>query len=125
MTKEVKRISLYIFLLPILMTIFSVMVSYTSVALFLKDYFHKQQIQIQKEFFKDLKIKTKNRVEIAYIVKIIILLGKVLNLKIAAEGVESENQKEFLLIEGVDILQGYLYSSPISADEFKEKFLKV
>lgn len=66
MTKEVKKISLSIFLLPILMTLFSIIISYTAVYISLKNYFHKQQDQIQKEFFKDLKIKTKFRVDIAY-----------------------------------------------------------
>jgi diguanylate cyclase (GGDEF)-like protein len=66
MTKEVKKISLYIFLLPILMTLFALIVSYSAVYISLKDYFHKQEIQTQTEFFKDLKRKTKKRVEIAY-----------------------------------------------------------
>jgi EAL domain-containing protein (putative c-di-GMP-specific phosphodiesterase class I) len=78
------------------------------------------EVKIDMSFVKDIG-KNKDNEEI---IKIIILLAKVLNLKVVAEGVENKQQKEFLIESGVDIIQGYLYSPPISADEFEEKFLK-
>jgi diguanylate cyclase (GGDEF)-like protein len=78
------------------------------------------ELKIDKSFVKDIGIDNDDE----EIVRIIILLGRVLNLKIVAEGVENKIQKEFLLLEGVDIIQGYLYSPPLPADEFEENFLK-
>jgi EAL domain-containing protein (putative c-di-GMP-specific phosphodiesterase class I) len=40
-----------------------------------------------------------------------------------AEGVETRDQAEYLLHEGCDQVQGYLYSHPVPADEIT-KFLK-
>jgi len=57
------------------------------------------------------------------ITKAIIALGKSLNLKLIAEGVETEAQKEFLVQNGCEQIQGYLYSRPIPAEEI-EKMLE-
>ena len=53
------------------------------------------------------------------IVKTIIALAENLNLKLIAEGVETEEQKEFMFENGCHEIQGYLYSKPISSDEMK------
>ena len=52
------------------------------------------------------------------IVAAIISMAKQLNLKIIAEGVETEEQLSFLKKHGCDKFQGYLYSPPVSEDEF-------
>lgn len=54
----------------------------------------------------------------AAIAKAIISMARNLKLKIIAEGVETEGQEVFLHALGCDIGQGYLYSKPVSADEF-------
>ena len=46
-----------------------------------------------------------------------------MNVGIVAEGVESENQKDELIRMGVQYLQGYYFSRPISEMEFLQ-FLK-
>ena len=51
------------------------------------------------------------------IVKTIIALSKSLNLKVIAEGVEKEEQKDFLVKEGCAAIQGYIYSKPLSAKD--------
>ena len=51
------------------------------------------------------------------ITKAIIALGKSLNFKLIAEGVETSEQKEFLSQNGCQFMQGYLYSRPLAADE--------
>jgi EAL domain-containing protein (putative c-di-GMP-specific phosphodiesterase class I) len=47
------------------------------------------------------------------IVQSIISLAKNLNLKVVAEGVESEEQLKFLQDAGCDLLQGYFLSRPL------------
>ena len=41
-----------------------------------------------------------------------------------AEGVETQAQSDFLLSQGCDATQGYLFSPPVSADEFNQLLLK-
>ena len=53
----------------------------------------------------------------------VIEMIKDLNFKVAVAGVEQEYQKEKLLKLGVDYLQGFLYSLPVSGESF-EKILK-
>jgi EAL domain-containing protein (putative c-di-GMP-specific phosphodiesterase class I) len=48
----------------------------------------------------------------------IIQLASELNLAVVAEGVETEHQRDFLLANGCDVIQGYLFSPPVPADEF-------
>jgi EAL domain-containing protein (putative c-di-GMP-specific phosphodiesterase class I) len=54
----------------------------------------------------------------AAIVKAIIAMANNLNLKVIAEGVEDEQQLEFLREHKCDIIQGYLFSPPVPAEEF-------
>ena len=56
------------------------------------------------------------------ICKTIISLCKNLNLKVIAEGVEDEAQKEFLVENGCKFIQGYFYAKPMPASEMR-KFL--
>jgi EAL domain-containing protein (putative c-di-GMP-specific phosphodiesterase class I) len=48
------------------------------------------------------------------IVKAIVSLGHELRLKVLAEGVETEQQLEFLRDNGCDEMQGYLFSRALS-----------
>lgn len=48
----------------------------------------------------------------------IIQLAAEFNLTVVAEGVETENQKNFLIDNGCDVIQGYLFSKPVSAEDF-------
>lgn len=47
---------------------------------------------------------------------------KDLGLKIVAEGVETEDQRIFLMKNGVDAIQGYYYSKPLPENDYLHKF---
>uniref|UniRef100_UPI0020B319E9 EAL domain-containing protein n=1 Tax=Pseudomonas aeruginosa TaxID=287 RepID=UPI0020B319E9 len=53
----------------------------------------------------------------AAIVSAIVALGRTLNLKIVAEGVEPEAQQEFLTRLGCNSLQGFLLGRPMPAEQ--------
>ena len=52
------------------------------------------------------------------ITQAIIAMAHNLNLKVVAEGVETEEQLEFLRRQHCEQVQGYIYSKPLPADEF-------
>lgn len=60
-----------------------------------------------------------NNSDDAAIAKTIIGLGRSLNLKVIAEGVETEQHETFLISEGCDEVQGYRYSRPIPAEKLE------
>ena len=53
----------------------------------------------------------------------IIAMSKSLNLSVIAEGVESYEQKEFLVASGCKSIQGYFYSKPLNSVDI-EKFIQ-
>lgn len=55
----------------------------------------------------------------AAIVRALISLAHDLDLRVVAEGVESEAEREYLARHGCDEIQGYLISKPVPADEFQ------
>lgn len=60
----------------------------------------------------------------AAISQTIIVLAHNLGMAVIAEGVENELQRELLLEQGCDSIQGYLVSRPLPADEFANAFLR-
>lgn len=77
------------------------------------------RLKIDRSFIKDIP----NSKDDMAIVKTIINLADNLDLKLVAEGVETQAQVDFLLKEGCNVIQGYFYSKPISADDC-ENYLK-
>ncbi|MCF7989840.1 MAG: EAL domain-containing protein [Thiohalocapsa sp.] len=58
------------------------------------------------------------------IVRTILAMGRSLRIKVIAEGVETEQQRDFLAQNGCDAYQGYLFAKPMNIDEL-EHWLKV
>ena len=73
-------------------------------------------IKIDKSFIRDL---TEGSSE-AKVVKALISLAHDLNLKVTAEGVETMDKLELLSKEKCDMIQGYIFSSPLSKDAVGE-----
>ena len=57
------------------------------------------------------------------IIKTIISMAQSLNLDTVAEGVETEEQLDFLIRQGCHIMQGYYFDQPMPANKF-EKILQ-
>ncbi|OLS39592.1 hypothetical protein BTR22_01605 [Alkalihalophilus pseudofirmus] len=54
------------------------------------------------------------------IISMIIHLGRSLELKVIAEGVETKEQLDFLQKQGCDLVQGYYYAKPLSTEEYEQ-----
>ncbi|HEU4616992.1 MAG TPA: EAL domain-containing protein [Gammaproteobacteria bacterium] len=76
-------------------------------------------LKIDQSFIRDVAIDRDN----ASIVTTIIQMGHNLNLDVVAEGVESEEQLEFLRAHSCDYVQGHLFGDPVTADRFGEMLL--
>ncbi len=76
-------------------------------------------LKIDRSFIADLEREGDHRA----IVAAIIALAQVLNLKVVAEGVETEAQKQFLRGFGCEEVQGYLTGRPVDADTAAKGYL--
>ncbi len=56
----------------------------------------------------------------ARLIEAIIALGHSMGMQIVGEGVETEQQMEFLAKRGCDLVQGYRFSPPLIADRFRQ-----
>ena len=75
------------------------------------------ELKIDRGFIRDLTKGTEDEA----IVSVIIALGKTLNIRIVAEGVETESQAGILTGLGCDSLQGFLLCTPMPPDLFVER----
>ena len=73
-------------------------------------------LKIDKSFVDRIGKNEKN------IIDYILNIAKELKIKTIAEGVETKEQRKYLLEKGCDIIQGYYYSKPLKKEEF-EKYL--
>jgi diguanylate cyclase (GGDEF)-like protein len=64
-----------------------------------------------------------NDVRMANIVQHLIALAQSLNLRVIAEGVETQAQYDLLRQSGCDEVQGYFFSRPVALAEFEMRFL--
>jgi diguanylate cyclase (GGDEF)-like protein len=70
-----------------------------------------KQLKIDRSFVKDLQSSSDARA----VVDAVVRLAHALGLRVVAEGVETEDQRDVLLGMGCDELQGFLYARPMPA----------
>ncbi len=78
--------------------------------------FSVEALKIDRSFIQDIPENSHN----AAIAKAILALARSLNLGVIAEGVETLQQRQFLIDHGCEEMQGYLISRPLPAEAFAE-----
>ena len=78
-----------------------------------------EKLKIDRSFVRGLPADDSD----AGIVRAILQMARALGMKVIAEGVETEAQRSFLLAEGCQQFQGYLYSPPIDPLSFESRIL--
>jgi diguanylate cyclase (GGDEF)-like protein/PAS domain S-box-containing protein len=73
------------------------------------------ELKIDQSFIRNITTDKNN----AAITRSIIALAHNLGLSVIAEGVETEDQRQFLAEEGCSTFQGYLYHKPLAAQTIK------
>jgi EAL domain-containing protein (putative c-di-GMP-specific phosphodiesterase class I) len=73
-------------------------------------------LKIDKSFVRDLAHSSDDQA----IALAVISLGHRMHLRVIAEGVETEEQREFLRAHDCDEMQGYLFSPPVPAERIAE-----
>src|SRR5450759_4997522 len=76
------------------------------------------QLKIDQSFERDIAIDNSDKA----IVSTIIAMAQSLDMDVIAEGVETEEQRQFLLDEGCSNYQGYLFGEPLPIDDFDALF---
>ncbi len=79
-----------------------------------------QKLKIDRSFITDVTAEPSREA----IVRAIIALANALGLHTIAEGIETEAEAKFLIQEGCQQAQGYLYSRPLPPEEFLSKWGK-
>ncbi len=70
------------------------------------------KLKIDREFITDCS----RDMESATVVHAVVSIGRALGMKVIAEGVETETQRNFLRIAGVYAMQGFLFGRPLPID---------
>ncbi|MEC7939760.1 MAG: EAL domain-containing protein [Pseudomonadota bacterium] len=76
-------------------------------------------IKIDKSFIDQMLDSSED----SEIVRSIVQIAKKLELKVMIEGIESEVQEQFIIDEGCDVGQGYLYGRPMPSQEFEHSLV--
>ncbi|WP_339900935.1 putative bifunctional diguanylate cyclase/phosphodiesterase [Paraglaciecola polaris] len=78
---------------------------------------HLNTLKIDKQFVDNLNVSKRSTL----VTKTIIEMAKQLNLQICAEGVETREQAEFLILNGCHQLQGYLFAKPMNLQDLLKR----
>ncbi len=79
------------------------------------------KLKVDKSFISTLGVADSKSHEI---LSTIVALGKVLDMKVTAEGVETEQQAELLRSFNCDLVQGYLFSRPLNIVDVAAELIK-
>jgi predicted signal transduction protein with EAL and GGDEF domain len=74
--------------------------------------FEVDRIKVDRTFVKNL-----GKLDSAAIITAVVNLGHAMGLKVTAEGVETEEQSEFLTAAGCDVMQGHLFAHALPEAE--------
>lgn len=74
------------------------------------------RLKIDRSFIKDLTLSSEEEA----ITRAIIGMGQTLKMKVIAEGVETTEQLSFLKQEACNAFQGFLFSTPVPAEELAQ-----
>jgi EAL domain-containing protein (putative c-di-GMP-specific phosphodiesterase class I) len=77
-------------------------------------------LKIDQSFIREMTVESKD----ARLTSAIIEMGHSLGQKIIAEGVETEQQLEYLTHRGCDIIQGYFFSKPLPTQDMTNLLAK-
>ncbi len=77
-------------------------------------------IKVDRSFIRDVTTDSDD----AAIVSAIIAMAKSLKLDIVAEGVETNEQMEFVTVKGCSAMQGYLFSEPLTPENMDKLLAK-
>jgi diguanylate cyclase (GGDEF)-like protein len=77
--------------------------------------FRVHTLKIDQSFIRDVTTDEDN----AAIVTALIAMSQQLKIKSLAEGVETKDQLEFLRVQGCNEIQGYVFSKPLSSNDFE------
>ena len=78
------------------------------------------KLKIDREFVIDCT----QDVQSATVVHAVVSIGRALGMKVVAEGVETEQQRQFLRIAGVHAMQGFLFGRPMPIAALRETLAK-
>ncbi|MCP5345183.1 MAG: EAL domain-containing protein [Pseudomonadales bacterium] len=73
------------------------------------------QLKIDQSFVRNIGITEQDTA----IVSTIINMAKTLHMEVLAEGVETDAQRAFLMAQGCQLLQGFLYAHPMPVKDFE------
>ena len=74
------------------------------------------QLKIDKSFVQDLLLDE----NVEAITSAILIMANKLGMKVIAEGIEEQGQGDFLLAQGCELAQGFLYYKPMPLNELKK-----
>ena len=78
--------------------------------------FHIDYIKIDQSFVRGLSAEDSNMA----LCEAIIVMAHKLGMRVIAEGIETQEQRDLLAAAGCDYGQGYLFSRPVPAEQFQE-----